>query len=185
MSWLPPHAVSDAILDIAFADEEPPIAANLVHSRPVTWASLMQSIRDTLYQRHLTSSPLPLIPFSEWVTRLDVCAVDSSEANIRRVVSFSIDDDGARSTIWQPGIKLLNFMRSLGEADEEIRRQVAASDPMDQSLETVEAVGFTSCATEVALRVSETMRTLEPLSAVDAARWVDYWVSVEIGRAHV
>lgn len=69
-------------------------------------------------------------------------------------------------------------MRSLGEADEEIRRQVAASDPMDQSLETVEAVGFTSCATEVALRVSETMRTLEPLSAVDAARWVDYWVSV-------
>ena len=46
----------------------------------------MEPIREALYQKHhLTSSPLPLIPFSQWVARLDACAV---EANMRRVVSF-------------------------------------------------------------------------------------------------
>ena len=74
------------MLDVAFADEELPIAVNLVHPRPIAWESLMEPIREAVYQKHhLTSSLLPLIPFSQWVARLDACAV---EANMRRVVSF-------------------------------------------------------------------------------------------------
>ena len=73
---------------------------------------------------------------------------------------------------YKPAIKLLDFMRSLAESDEAIRRQ-------DLSLATAdeEALGFASFVTEVARRVSKTMRALEPLSAVDAERWVDYWAS--------
>lgn len=78
----------------------------------------------------------------------------------------------------KPAIKLLQFMRSLAEGDEAVRHQASVSGVMDGSLTgTEEAVGFTSFATEVAQRVSKTMHTLEPLSAADAARWVDYWVS--------
>ena len=60
-------------------------------------------------------------------------------------------------------------MRSLGEKDEAMRLQ--ALETMD------EAVGFTSFVTEVARRVSKTMRELEPFSAGDAVRWVDYWTA--------
>ena len=89
-SWLPPHAVSDAIVDVAFAEEEPPLAVNLVHPRPIAWKKLMQPIAEVVYQQHLTSSLLPLIPFGQWVTRLNACAVDTREANIKRVVGFPI-----------------------------------------------------------------------------------------------
>ncbi|KAH0833866.1 putative nonribosomal peptide synthetase [Lanmaoa asiatica] len=162
-SWLPPHAVSDTILDVAFADEKPPIAVNVVHPRPIAWNALMQPISEVVYQKRLTSSPLPLIPFSRWVVRLNECAANTSEANIRRV----------------PAIKLLDFMRSLGESDAWLRRCQASGFEFGRAQgETDEAVGFTSFATEVAQRVSETMRVLEPLSGVDVARWVDYWESV-------
>ena len=64
-------------------------------------------------------------------------------------------------------------MRSLGEKDEAMRR-LALDSPLAT---TDEAVGFMSFVTEVARRVSKTMRELEPLSAGDAVRWVDYWTA--------
>jgi hypothetical protein len=112
-SWLPPHAVSDAILDVAFADEKPPLAVNLVHPRPIAWKNLMQPMRDAVYQKDLTSSLLPLIPFSQWVTRLDACAVDTHEANIRRVVSFPSEMLLFRrktSDLWPLTMFLLSFL---------------------------------------------------------------------------
>ncbi|KIJ18040.1 hypothetical protein PAXINDRAFT_9124 [Paxillus involutus ATCC 200175] len=151
-SWLPPHAVSDAILDVAFAEDEPSTAVNLVPPRPVEWASLMKPISSTLYQKNLTSELLPLVPFGQWATSLEKCAADTSEDNIRRV----------------PAIKLLNFMRSFGQEDT-ARRQ-------DRS--GAEAVGFTDFTTDVAQRVSRTMRELEPLSPSDVTSWVDYSESV-------
>jgi len=41
-----------------------------------------------------------------------------------------------------------------------------------------EAGGFTPFATNVAQRVSLTMKELEPLSPADASQWVDYWAEV-------
>ncbi|KIJ18039.1 hypothetical protein PAXINDRAFT_97557 [Paxillus involutus ATCC 200175] len=152
-SWLPPHAVSDAILDVAFAQDEPPIAVNLVHPRPVEWVSLMKPINIALYQKNLTPELLPLVPFDQWVASLEKCAADTSEDNIRRV----------------PAIKLLNFMRSIAQEDTAIRQ----SDRYD-----AEEVGFADFATDVAQRVSKTMRNLKPLSSSDVEKWVDYWESV-------
>ena len=88
-SWIPPHAVSDAILDVAFADEEPPLIVNLVHPRPTAWESVMQPISEVMYQKRLTPFPLPLIPFTEWVQRLEKRAVNTSEEDVGRVVGLS------------------------------------------------------------------------------------------------
>ncbi|KAJ8587737.1 NAD(P)-binding protein [Rhizopogon salebrosus TDB-379] len=60
--WLPPYAISSAILDVAFAEERPPIAVNLI-----------------------TGGLLPLVPFSEWLEKLDLSAKDANEENINRI----------------------------------------------------------------------------------------------------
>ncbi|KAG1779119.1 putative aminoadipate reductase [Suillus placidus] len=153
VSWIPPHAISNAILDVAFAEEEPPIAVNLVHPRPIAWKTLIQSVADALVERKVTSYPLPLVSFPEWLGKLELSAKDLSEETMKRI----------------PAIKLLNYMRSMARSDIAIR----ASGEMGS-----EAGGVTSFATAVAERVSPTMKELKSLSSADAAQWVDYWVAM-------
>ncbi|KAG2046459.1 hypothetical protein BDR06DRAFT_1037076 [Suillus hirtellus] len=81
VSWIPPHAISNAVLDVAFAEEEPPIVVNLVHPRPTTWKTLMQPIMDALVECKVTSYLLPLMPFSEWLEKLKSSAKDLSEGS--------------------------------------------------------------------------------------------------------
>jgi thioester reductase-like protein len=153
VSWIPPHAISNAILDVAFAKEEPPIAVNLVHPRPIAWRTLMQPVADALVERNVTSCPLPFVSFSEWLEKLESSAKDLSEETMKRI----------------PAIKLLNFMRFMARSDIAIR----ASGEMGS-----EAGGVASFATAVAERVSPTMKELRSLSSADAAQWVDYWAAM-------
>ncbi|KAG1905243.1 putative aminoadipate reductase [Suillus fuscotomentosus] len=155
VSWIPPHAVSNAILDVAFAAEEPPIAVNLVHPRPVAWRTLIQPVADALVERKVTNYPLPLVPFSEWHDKLESSAKDLSKETMKRI----------------PAIKLLDFMRFMARSDIATR----ASGEMSS-----EAGGVASFATAVAERVSPTMKELKSLSSADAAQWVDYWVAMEM-----
>lgn len=65
-----------------------------------------------------------------------------------------------------------------------MRRRSSSSDAASEDFEVAGSARF---ATDVAQRVSKIMRHLAPLSAVDAARWVDYWESVGLfteGRRH-
>ncbi|KAG2076578.1 hypothetical protein BDR04DRAFT_1068074 [Suillus decipiens] len=153
VSWLPPHAISNAILDVAFAEEEPPIVMNLVHPRPVVWRALIEPIADALVERKATSHALPLVPFSEWLEKLELSAKDFNEETMERI----------------PAIKLLNFMRALTQADLAIR----ASGDMAS-----EAAGMNSFTTTIAQRASPTMKELKSLSSADAAQWVDYWATM-------
>ncbi|KAG1870690.1 putative aminoadipate reductase [Suillus subalutaceus] len=153
VSWIPPHAISNAILDVAFAEEEPPIVVNLVHPRPTAWKTLMQPIADAMVEHKITNHPLPFVPFSEWVERLESSAKDVSKETMKRI----------------PAIKLLDFMRSMARSDIAIR----ASGEMAS-----EAGGMKSFATAVAERVSPTMKELKPLSSGDVSQWVDYWVEM-------
>jgi thioester reductase-like protein len=152
VSWIPPHAISNAILDVAFAEEEPPIVVNLVHSKPTAWKTLIQPIADALVKHKVTSHPLPLVSFSEWLEKLESSAKNLSEDTMKRI----------------PAIKLLDFMRAMARSDSAIR----ASGEMG-----TEAGGMNLFATAVAERVSPTMRELKSLSSVDAALWVDYWAA--------
>ncbi|KAG9308660.1 putative aminoadipate reductase [Chiua virens] len=178
-SWLPPHAVSDAMLDVAFADEEPPLAVNLVHPRPIAWESLMPAhSRGTVSEAsHVIATSFNLVqPMGRAIERVrsgyergeyqtcGTCSIRTGSIykTCARLVTADFYCD-------QPAIKLLEFMRSLAESDVGMRRRSGA--------EMEEAVGFTRFATDVAQGVSKTMRELKPLSAMDATQWVDYWVS--------
>ncbi|KAG2119415.1 putative aminoadipate reductase [Suillus clintonianus] len=152
LSWIPPHAVSIAILDVAFAEEEPPIVVNLVHPRPIAWGAVMRPVAQAIAEHKITSVPLPLVPFSAWLEKLESSAKDASEETIKCI----------------PAIKLLDFMRSITRSDITIRASGEMSD----------VGGFTPFATDVAQRVSPTVKELEPLSSADAVQWVDYWAAV-------
>lgn len=158
LTWIPPHAVSNAILDVAFAEEEPPVVVNLVHPRPIAWGTVMRPVANAIAEYKVTRVPLPVVPFSEWLGKLELSAKDASEENIQRI----------------PAIKLLNFMRSITRSDIAIR----ASGEL-----RAEAGDFTPFATDVAQRVSPTVKELEPLSSADAVQWVDYWAAV--GMFHI
>ncbi|KAG1733502.1 putative aminoadipate reductase [Suillus lakei] len=122
LTWIPPHAVSNAILDVAFAEEEPPIVVNLVHPRPIAWEAVMRPVAHAIAEHKFTSVPLPLVPFSVWLEKLESSAKDAREENTKRI----------------PAIKLLDFMRSITRLDITIRASGS------------EAGGLTPFATDVA-----------------------------------
>ena len=152
----------------------------------------MQFISEAVCRKRLTPSPLPLIPFTEWVERLEMHAVDTNGESVQYMVSrihislglhlwlihISLFPYFVPQTLMgnshQPAIKLVGFMHTLAQGDSAIRLQMGT---LKASVD-FEVAGPAGFATDVAQRVSETMRDLEPLSAADATRWVDYWESV-------
>ena len=71
---------------MAFAEAEPPTAVNLVHPRPVAWKILMQPVVDRIFKLNITSNPMPLAPFSDWLEKLESSAKNASEETIKRIV---------------------------------------------------------------------------------------------------
>jgi hypothetical protein len=71
---------------VAFAEAEPPIAVNLVHPRPIAWKTLMQPVADRIFELKITSNPIALAPFSDWLEKLESSAKDASEETIKRIV---------------------------------------------------------------------------------------------------
>ncbi len=50
VSWLPMHAVAQALLDVTFLSTEAgeQRALNVVHPRPVSWDSIIEAVNDAL-----------------------------------------------------------------------------------------------------------------------------------------
>ena len=46
----------------------------------------MRPVADAICDRKVTKDPLPLIPFSEWLEKLEASAKDVSEENMKRIV---------------------------------------------------------------------------------------------------
>ncbi|KAF7347151.1 Acetyl-CoA synthetase-like protein [Mycena venus] len=86
-TWLPPEAVSRAIVDAALSAEKPPFAINLVHPRPVPWNSLMSAMASTVR--------LPLVPFADWVQQLQDRSSRATAEDMEKM----------------PGLKLLDFFK--------------------------------------------------------------------------
>jgi len=84
------HAVSKAILDVAFSDEQPPIALNIVHPKPDEWSTVMGDVRNALLAAKVSSEALPLVPFGEWFEQLEGRAKIADEHN-RDAVSEELD----------------------------------------------------------------------------------------------
>ncbi|KAF7341016.1 Acetyl-CoA synthetase-like protein [Mycena sanguinolenta] len=88
VTWLPPQAVSQTIIDAAVSEERVPFAVNLVHPRPVRWDFAM-SIMASMLQ-------LPLIPGTDWFQRLQDKSASATDEDIERI----------------PAIKLLGFIKA-------------------------------------------------------------------------
>ncbi|KAJ3994744.1 putative aminoadipate reductase [Lentinula boryana] len=152
-SWIPLDAVAEAILDVAFAKESPPLTINLVHPYPTTWNSIMEAIRESLTQnKGLSSNALQLVPFNEWYAAL-------READAR--------GPAERIASEMPATKIPEFIDALVESD---KHAIEAGDP------NVEAIGMTALDTSNIQRISRRIRDLEPIGMKDAALWVKYWV---------
>lgn len=47
----------------------------------------MRPVANALFERKITSAPLLLVPFSEWLDKVEASAKDTSEENMQRIVS--------------------------------------------------------------------------------------------------
>jgi len=75
LSWLPMHAVAQALLDIALSTgtrKQP--ALNIVHPRPVAWTSIISAVNDALVQEDVVKERLPVVEFSKWFELLETKA---------------------------------------------------------------------------------------------------------------
>ncbi|KAG6878934.1 putative NRPS-like protein biosynthetic cluster [Termitomyces sp. T32_za158] len=140
VSWLPMHAVSRTILDIAFSADQLPEVINLVHPRPVQWNGVIDGLRAILDE---DERPLRIVPFQEWFSLLERRATNANDADIQAI----------------PAVKLLEFFRAIIESD----RAIAESGSHE-----VESGGLTKFATAKAQSLSQTMREVQPISTQDA-----------------
>jgi hypothetical protein len=85
-SWIPFDAVSQAILDVAFGNDKPERALNLVHPRPTPWHNIMEAASNNLVKGGITKERLPLITFEKWFSRLQDASVGASDETINRIV---------------------------------------------------------------------------------------------------
>lgn len=79
--------VAASVVDVAFAKDAPQ-ALNIVNPRRPSWADVMTSIRDALLkQTSLSNEDLTVIPFVDWVVRIEKKADDASPEDLVNIVS--------------------------------------------------------------------------------------------------
>ncbi|EPQ57812.1 acetyl-CoA synthetase-like protein [Gloeophyllum trabeum ATCC 11539] len=148
VSWIPMHTVASVISDVALASVDVPLALNVVHPHPVEWNSIMGDVAQALSPE---SSPLPVVPFEEWVAKIEEKALKAEKEDYESI----------------PAIRLLDFFRKLAEADKALQ----VTDKED----VVEAGGVARFSTAKAEALSEAIRTVGALTSADVKRWAAYW----------
>ncbi|KZV94434.1 acetyl-CoA synthetase-like protein [Exidia glandulosa HHB12029] len=138
ISWVRLDEAAQILLEMAEQTDAPVL--HLVHPKPVKWESLFVTFSQQV--------GAPLVPYGEWLARIEQVAVDDKGA---------VDVAKARAI---PAVRLLNFFRAIG----------------GQSGEGIGGfTGVEELKTDEARRVSQTMRAMEPLQAADVEKWVAYW----------
>ncbi|TFK46448.1 acetyl-CoA synthetase-like protein [Heliocybe sulcata] len=88
VSWIPMPAATQVMLDVSLAEEIQPIAINAVHPRPAKWRNIMKAISKALGE---SCGVLPLVPFKEWVQKLERCAGHNTTADdLNRIPALRI-----------------------------------------------------------------------------------------------
>ncbi|KAJ7731236.1 putative aminoadipate reductase [Mycena metata] len=117
VAWLPPEAVSQAIVDAALSVEKPPFAINLIHPRPIPWDDVISTMARIVR--------LPLVPFADWVKQLEDRSVGATAADIENI----------------PGIKLLDFFRAAVEGAGNIQFSTEKTQTMSESMRLLKPLG--------------------------------------------
>lgn len=171
VNFLPVHAARSAILEVAFAKEQPSIAINLVHPPLIAWTTMISCIGDALVKEGAYGAPLPLVPFSQWFQKLELRSHTTSEDDLNEIVSSITLCNGFRQSIElnsQPAIKLLDFFRGFSSGNELVRKA---------GLTDVGSGSLPNFNTKKARAVDQTMESLKPIGGDDAQIWIEYWVT--------
>jgi hypothetical protein len=86
-SLIPFDTVSQAILDVAFGQERPERALNLVHPRPVPWHNIMEAASERLVKNRVTSTRLGLVSVEEWFSKLWNASAGADDQTLKHIVS--------------------------------------------------------------------------------------------------
>ncbi|KAF9000304.1 hypothetical protein BDQ17DRAFT_1427303 [Cyathus striatus] len=143
ISWLPMDVVAQCILDMVFSSEALPIAVNLVHPRPLSWSRMFSHIRDELLGNlHIEQDSLPLIPFHDWICRLEERKGNMNGDKLHKL----------------PAVKLLDFFRRMAHGNGNL---------VSNGTHSVGSQRTVTFATDKAQGFSSTLRELGELNAVD------------------
>ncbi|KAF5318761.1 hypothetical protein D9619_011064 [Psilocybe cf. subviscida] len=152
-SWIPMDSVAQAVLEIALETSNYSYQAlNIVHPRPITFDMAMANVNEALFSAGIIKAPLNIIPQTQWSQLLEARALNASSSDMESI----------------PAIKLLEFFRSVAQADAAVRAG---------TLDGIESGGLTRFSTLKAEAASETMKNLSPVDAQHARSWVNYWRS--------
>ena len=102
---------------------------------------------DDVFKVFADSLNLPLVPYSEWLARLEREITDEGAVDVAKARAI-------------PALRLLDFFRAIG-------------GEAGAGIETV--TGFEYLATEHAQRASVTLREMQELRNADVEKWVAYW----------
>ena len=177
------EGVAAAVLDIAFADSAPQ-SLNIVNPQRARWSDIMSSIRSAiLEQKSLHSDRLTIVPFVEWVVRLEQKAAIASSEDLVEIVSLP----SYGSYLWclhrhlhgmltlghlssKPALKLLEFFRTMARSDDELSQTQSSGSAF-------EAGGLADFSTTEAQRVSYTVLKMQPVGETEVRTWIQYWIS--------
>ncbi|KIK67018.1 hypothetical protein GYMLUDRAFT_37049 [Collybiopsis luxurians FD-317 M1] len=152
VSWAPMDAISEAILNVAFSPEQPPVVVNLVHASPKSWRYVITALRKAIIStKQLDGDALPLVSLQKWTAALE-------ERSKHATTEETANDI--------PAAKILGVVKLLSLGDQNVAN--------DGNL-SAEAGGFNSFVTDNARKVSPRMRSLEPIGEADVEMWVKYW----------
>lgn len=81
VDWVPIDVAGRSVVDIVTSTQALPSVVNLVHSRPVPWSYVFAAINKAVDGR------LQVVPFSEWLNRVDALSTNATEHDFENVVS--------------------------------------------------------------------------------------------------
>jgi thioester reductase-like protein len=87
-AWVPVTAVSDAVTDVLFHSDIPPLALNIVHPCPTKWTNIISPIRKMVIETtHDGEGDVsPLVPFSQWFAHLEASARTADKETLQNIV---------------------------------------------------------------------------------------------------
>ncbi|EJD43640.1 ketoacyl-synt-domain-containing protein [Auricularia subglabra TFB-10046 SS5] len=145
VSWIPLDAAAKAIADVACYTATAPSVLHLVHPKPVLWSDIFGAVS--------AKTGAQLIPYGEWVARLENVLLDGS-TNGSSDVSHAL--------------RLLDFFRD--------RLEKVKTAPKDRLLgDAYDGLLFPRVDMAQMLRVSPSLREVRPLDASDVETWLDAW----------
>ncbi|KZT04547.1 acetyl-CoA synthetase-like protein [Laetiporus sulphureus 93-53] len=148
VSWVPMDCVASAAVDVMFSSAEPDLV-DIVHPRPVSWRESLSGVNAEL------GRSLPFISLDDWVKKIEGVAEGGASADDLETI---------------PGIKLLEYFRSLSAMERDAR---------ESHVTEIEVGGLPLFHTEKVESVSPTIAKLRPLGEEDARAWVKYWKNIK------